>query len=67
LKLPRLGRSKVMLYSRVDDSRRRAALRALAAKPRHDGQLAGNSRTGRLWDKFARDTDGSDTDGSLCP
>jgi DNA-binding transcriptional LysR family regulator len=31
LKLPRLGRSKVMLYSRVDDSRRRAALRALGA------------------------------------
>jgi DNA-binding transcriptional LysR family regulator len=31
LKLPRLGRSKVMLYSRVDDPRRRAALRTLSA------------------------------------
>lgn len=31
LKLPRLGRSKVLLYSRVDDPRRRAALRTLSA------------------------------------
>jgi DNA-binding transcriptional LysR family regulator len=31
LKLPRLGRSKVMLYSCVDDPRRRAALRTLSA------------------------------------
>ncbi len=31
LKLPYLGRSKVMLYSRVSDPRRRAALRTLSA------------------------------------
>lgn len=31
LKLPPLGRSKVMLYSRVDDPRRRVALRTLSA------------------------------------
>jgi DNA-binding transcriptional LysR family regulator len=31
LGLPRLGRSKVMLYSRVSDPRSRAALRTLAA------------------------------------
>jgi len=31
LKLPRLGRSKVMLYSRIGDPRQRAALRTLAA------------------------------------
>jgi DNA-binding transcriptional LysR family regulator len=31
LELPRLGRSKVMLYSRVNDARQRAALRTLAA------------------------------------
>jgi len=31
LKLPRLPRSKVMLYSRVSDARSRAALRTLAA------------------------------------
>ena len=31
LALPRLGRSKVMLYSRVSDPRSRAALRTLAA------------------------------------
>src|SRR5205807_7429058 len=39
LSLPPLGRSKVMLHSRVSDARARAALRAMARSEEHTSEL----------------------------